>query len=95
MAIPFLARLGCECAGFVSEPPHSLPCSDNPTLFPQFQQIWDAGTGRPTPSFGGINLEDIAAPDCFVIEEKLKEILDIPVFHDAPPAASVPVASDG
>ncbi len=35
-----------------------------------------------SPSFGGINLEDIAAPDCFVIEEKLKEILDIPVFHD-------------
>ena len=33
-------------------------------------------------SFGGINLEDIAAPECFVIEEKLKEILDIPVFHD-------------
>ena len=34
------------------------------------------------PSFGGINLEDIAAPACFVIEKKLKEILDIPVFHD-------------
>ena len=33
-------------------------------------------------SFGGINLEDIAAPDCFIIEERLKEILDIPVFHD-------------
>ena len=33
-------------------------------------------------SFGGINLEDIAAPDCFVIEKKLKEKLDIPVFHD-------------
>ena len=33
-------------------------------------------------SFGGINLEDIAAPDCFIIEEKLKNILDIPVFHD-------------
>jgi len=33
-------------------------------------------------SFGGINLEDIAAPDCFIIEDKLKEILDIPVFHD-------------
>jgi len=33
-------------------------------------------------SFGGINLEDIAAPDCFIIEEKLKEILDIPLFHD-------------
>ena len=34
------------------------------------------------PSFGGINLEDIAAPDCFIIEEKLKKILEIPVFHD-------------
>ncbi len=33
-------------------------------------------------SFGGINLEDIAAPECFVIEENLKKILDIPVFHD-------------
>ena len=33
-------------------------------------------------SFGGINLEDIAAPDCFIIEEKLKKKLDIPVFHD-------------
>tara|TARA_B100000959_G_scaffold161982_1_gene169597 strand:+ start:1 stop:2289 length:2289 start_codon:yes stop_codon:yes gene_type:complete len=33
-------------------------------------------------SFGGINLEDIAAPDCFIIEEKLKKLLDIPVFHD-------------
>ena len=34
------------------------------------------------PSFGGINLEDIAAPDCFIIEQELKKILDIPVFHD-------------
>ena len=33
-------------------------------------------------SFGGINLEDIAAPDCFVIEKKLRESLDIPIFHD-------------
>ena len=33
-------------------------------------------------SFGGINLEDIAAPDCFIIEDKLKKILNIPVFHD-------------
>jgi len=33
-------------------------------------------------SFGGINLEDIAAPNCFIIEQKLKETLDIPVFHD-------------
>src|SRR5262245_18862446 len=34
------------------------------------------------PSFGGINLEDIKAPDCFIIEERLKELLNIPVFHD-------------
>src|SRR5689334_1548847 len=34
------------------------------------------------PSFGGINLEDIAAPDCFVIEQTLKERMNIPVFHD-------------
>jgi malate dehydrogenase (oxaloacetate-decarboxylating)(NADP+) len=34
------------------------------------------------PTFGGINLEDIKAPDCFVIEERLKELMDIPVFHD-------------
>jgi malate dehydrogenase (oxaloacetate-decarboxylating) len=37
---------------------------------------------RLAPSFGGINLEDISAPRCFEIEEKLKEQLDIPVFHD-------------
>ncbi len=34
------------------------------------------------PSFGGINLEDISAPDCFVIESRLRELMDIPVFHD-------------
>lgn len=34
------------------------------------------------PAFGGINLEDISAPRCFEIEERLKELLDIPVFHD-------------
>ena len=34
------------------------------------------------PSFGGINLEDIAAPRCFEIERRLDEALDIPVFHD-------------
>ena len=34
------------------------------------------------PSFGGINLEDIKAPDCFVIEQRLREAMDIPVFHD-------------
>lgn len=34
------------------------------------------------PSFGGINLEDIKAPDCFIIEQRLREVMDIPVFHD-------------
>jgi malate dehydrogenase (oxaloacetate-decarboxylating)(NADP+) len=34
------------------------------------------------PSFGGINLEDIKGPDCFYIEEKLKSLMPIPVFHD-------------
>ena len=34
------------------------------------------------PAFGGINLEDISAPRCFEIEERLKQLLDIPVFHD-------------
>ena len=34
------------------------------------------------PAFGGINLEDIKAPECFIIEERLRELLDIPVFHD-------------
>src|SRR5512139_2222831 len=35
-----------------------------------------------SPTFGGINLEDIKAPECFYIEETLKNMLDIPVFHD-------------
>ena len=35
-----------------------------------------------SPSFGGINLEDIKAPECFVIEQQLREMMDIPVFHD-------------
>ena len=34
------------------------------------------------PTFGGINLEDIKAPECFIIEQRLKELMDIPVFHD-------------
>jgi malate dehydrogenase (oxaloacetate-decarboxylating)(NADP+) len=34
------------------------------------------------PSFGGINLEDIRAPDCFIIEQRLREVMDIPIFHD-------------
>jgi len=34
------------------------------------------------PSFGGVNLEDIKAPECFIIEDRLRELMDIPVFHD-------------
>ena len=45
------------------------------------------------PSFGGINLEDIKAPDCFVIEERLKEFLDIPVFHDDQHGTAIVVAA--
>ena len=45
------------------------------------------------PSFGGINLEDIKAPDCFVIEEKLKALLDIPVFHDDQHGTAIVVAA--
>ena len=35
-----------------------------------------------TPSFGGVNLEDIKAPECFMIEQRLRELVDIPIFHD-------------
>ncbi|MCM3744037.1 NAD-dependent malic enzyme [Sporosarcina luteola] len=45
------------------------------------------------PVFGGINLEDIAAPDCFYIEERLKEELDIPVFHDDQHGTAIVVAA--
>ena len=43
------------------------------------------------PAYGGINLEDISAPRCFEIEERLKEILDIPVFHDDPHGTAIVV----
>ena len=45
------------------------------------------------PSFGGINLEDIAAPRCFEIEKRLKEELDIPVFHDDQHGTAIVVAA--
>ncbi len=45
------------------------------------------------PSFGGINLEDISAPRCFEIEERLKKILDIPVFHDDQHSTAIVVLS--
>ena len=46
-----------------------------------------------SPTFGGINLEDIAAPHCFYIEEELKKRLDIPVFHDDQHGTAVIVAA--
>jgi malate dehydrogenase (oxaloacetate-decarboxylating) len=48
---------------------------------------------RISPTFGGINLEDIAAPRCFEIEDKLKEQLDIPIFHDDQHGTAVVVSA--
>ena len=48
---------------------------------------------RLAPTFGGINLEDIKAPECFVIEEALKQRLDIPVFHDDQQGTAIVVAA--
>ncbi|SHJ63846.1 malate dehydrogenase (oxaloacetate-decarboxylating) [Tepidibacter formicigenes DSM 15518] len=45
------------------------------------------------PVFGGVNLEDISAPRCFEIEKKLKEVLDIPVFHDDQHGTAIVVAA--
>jgi malate dehydrogenase (oxaloacetate-decarboxylating)(NADP+) len=45
------------------------------------------------PSFGGINLEDIKSPDCFVIERRLKELMPIPVFHDDQHGTAIVVAA--
>src|SRR5690606_25901254 len=44
-------------------------------------------------TFGGINLEDIKAPECFVIEERLREALDIPVFHDDQHGTAIIIAA--
>ncbi|MBM7541921.1 NAD(P)-dependent malic enzyme [Amphibacillus cookii] len=54
--------------------PICLNTQDNEAIIEAVKQI--------APTFGGINLEDIAAPDCFIIEDRLKRELDIPVFHD-------------
>lgn len=48
---------------------------------------------RISKSFGGINLEDIAAPRCFEVEEKLKARVDIPVFHDDQHGTAIVVAA--
>jgi malate dehydrogenase (oxaloacetate-decarboxylating)(NADP+) len=45
------------------------------------------------PSFGGINLEDIKAPECFIIEQRLREIMNIPVFHDDQHGTAIIVAA--
>ncbi|MCZ2328016.1 hypothetical protein NPY00_00890 [Bartonella sp. F2] len=45
------------------------------------------------PSFGGINLEDIKAPECFIIESRLREIMNIPVFHDDQHGTAIIVAA--
>ena len=45
------------------------------------------------PTFGGINLEDIKAPECFYIERKLRERMNIPVFHDDQHGTSIIVGS--
>ncbi|MFI7276684.1 NADP-dependent malic enzyme [Streptomyces sp. NPDC049879] len=60
--------------GDVDAVPIALDCRDPDEIV--------ATVARLAPSFGGINLEDIAAPRCFEIERKLQDLLDIPVFHD-------------
>jgi malate dehydrogenase (oxaloacetate-decarboxylating)(NADP+) len=45
------------------------------------------------PGFGGINLEDIRAPECFIIEQRLRELMDIPVFHDDQHGTAIVVAA--
>ena len=65
--------------------PICLESQDTDTIVETVKQI--------APSFGGINLEDIAAPRCFEIEERLKKELDIPVFHDDQHGTAIVVLS--
>ena len=60
--------------GGVDSVPICLDCTDTDELVETVIRL--------APSFGGINLEDISAPRCFEIEDRLREALDIPVFHD-------------
>ncbi|MFW5416627.1 NADP-dependent malic enzyme [Nocardiopsis sp. CNT-189] len=60
--------------GGVDSVPIALTCNDTDEIVET--------VARMAPSFGGINLEDISAPRCFEIEARLRERLDIPVFHD-------------
>ncbi|MDW7672409.1 MAG: malic enzyme-like NAD(P)-binding protein [Bacillota bacterium] len=63
-----------KCFGGVDSFPICVHTQDPDKIIEIVQQI--------EPVFGGINLEDIAAPNCFYIEQKLKETMDIPIFHD-------------
>ncbi|WP_214409776.1 NAD(P)-dependent malic enzyme [Sphaerisporangium fuscum] len=67
------ALLFKEFAG-VDAVPICLDCTDVDALVETVVRL--------APSFGGVNLEDISAPRCFEVEDRLREILDIPVFHD-------------
>ncbi|WP_449060889.1 NAD(P)-dependent malic enzyme [Planomonospora algeriensis] len=67
------ALLFKEFAG-VDAVPICLDCTDVDALVETVVRL--------APSFGGINLEDISAPRCFEVEDRLRELLDIPVFHD-------------
>lgn len=60
--------------GGLNAVPIVLKCQDPEDIIAAVEAI--------SPTFGGINLEDIKAPNCFIIEEELKKRLDIPVFHD-------------
>ncbi|GIH72158.1 NAD(P)-dependent malic enzyme [Sphaerimonospora thailandensis] len=60
--------------GNVDSVPICLDCTDTEAIVETVVRL--------APSFGGINLEDISAPRCFEIENRLRELLDIPVFHD-------------
>ena len=65
---------GSAVLGLVNAVPICLDTQDTEEIIKTVVNI--------APAFGGINLEDISAPRCFEIEERLKELLDIPVFHD-------------
>ena len=61
---------------------HGKEVSITEALTKELMEELNCNTVFTIPAFGGINLEDISAPRCFEIEERLKETLDIPVFHD-------------
>lgn len=69
--------------GGLNAVPIVLKCQDPEDIIAAVEAI--------SPSFGGINLEDIKAPNCFIVEEELKKRLDIPVFHDDQHGTSIVV----